>query len=231
MDFPAIMSRDVKRGDTSHEGGVDACDSGNGGGGAAEKTKRLQPDTADSEEADTDGNQEISGGDTAARASKRPRVVWMPQLHKRFVEAVAHLGIESAVPKTIMQLMNVEGLTRENVASHLQKYRLYLKRMQGASSEGPSPSDPLFGSTPIPSTLASATHFLPFPPMGDVSIDAPLPPSGGYGGFEHHPYSLIARAAAQGMTAAEQWQQMAKNQSQASTLSQPILKLFPASSH
>ena len=26
--------------------------------------------------------------------------------------------------------MSVEGLTRENVASHLQKYRLYLKRVQ-----------------------------------------------------------------------------------------------------
>ena len=39
----------------------------------------------------------------------------------------------NAVPKTIMQLMNVEGLTRENVASHLQKYRLYLKRLQGCS--------------------------------------------------------------------------------------------------
>ena len=34
------------------------------------------------------------------------------QLHKRFVDAVAHLGIKNAVPKTIMQLMNVEGLTR-----------------------------------------------------------------------------------------------------------------------
>ena len=27
--------------------------------------------------------------------------------------------------------MNVEGMTRENVASHLQKYRQYLKRMAG----------------------------------------------------------------------------------------------------
>ncbi|KAK7262489.1 hypothetical protein RJT34_30063 [Clitoria ternatea] len=84
---------------------------------------------------------------------KRPRLVWTPQLHKRFVDVVAHLGIKNAVPKTIMQLMNVEGLTRENVASHLQKYRLYLKRMQGLSNEGPSSSDQLFASTPVPQSL------------------------------------------------------------------------------
>ncbi|KAK9852327.1 hypothetical protein WJX84_005233 [Apatococcus fuscideae] len=30
-----------------------------------------------------------------------------------------------------MQLMSVDGLTRENVASHLQKYRLQLKRQPG----------------------------------------------------------------------------------------------------
>ncbi|XP_010938840.1 transcription factor MYBC1 [Elaeis guineensis] len=75
-------------------------------------------------------------GEEPARTLKRPRLVWTPQLHKRFVDAVAHLGIKNAVPKTIMQLMSVDGLTRENVASHLQKYRLYLKRMQGLSSSG-----------------------------------------------------------------------------------------------
>jgi hypothetical protein len=39
--------------------------------------------------------------------------------------------------------MNVEGLTRENVASHLQKYRLYLKRLstQGACAQVPPFSD------------------------------------------------------------------------------------------
>ncbi|KAL8254731.1 hypothetical protein R6Q59_032952 [Mikania micrantha] len=89
--------------------------------------------------------------DDSMKTSKRIRLVWTPQLHKRFVEVVAHLGVKKAVPKTIMQLMNVEGLTRENVASHLQKYRLYVKRMQGF--EGPSPSDHLFDSTPVLKSL------------------------------------------------------------------------------
>lgn len=97
-----------------------------------------------------------SSDEHSARTLKRPRLVWTPELHKRFVDVVSHLGIRNAVPKTIMQLMNVEGLTRENVASHLQKYRLYLKRMQGLSNEGPSPSDHLFASTPVPHNLAAS---------------------------------------------------------------------------
>ncbi len=45
------------------------------------------------------------------------------------------LGVDKAVPKTIMQLMKVDGLTRENVASHLQKYRLSLKKQGGLQAE------------------------------------------------------------------------------------------------
>ncbi|CAE6075322.1 unnamed protein product [Arabidopsis arenosa] len=112
-------------------------DGGGGGDGG------VDPDAA-AEEGDS-GTEDLSG-----KTLKRPRLVWTPQLHKRFVDVVAHLGIKNAVPKTIMQLMNVEGLTRENVASHLQKYRLYLKRMQGLTNEGPSASDKLFSSTPVP---------------------------------------------------------------------------------
>lgn len=112
------------------------------------------------------------GGDEPARTLKRPRLVWTPQLHKRFVDAVAHLGIKNAVPKTIMQLMSVDGLTRENVASHLQKYRLYLKRMQGLSSgSGAAAGDPatdhLFASSPVPPHILhpgrpSSDHFMPY---------------------------------------------------------------------
>ncbi|GLT99049.1 hypothetical protein SLE2022_165160 [Rubroshorea leprosula] len=65
---------------------------------------------------------------------KKPRVVWSVELHQQFVGAVNQLGIDKAVPKKILELMNVPGLTRENVASHLQKYRLYLRRLSGVSS-------------------------------------------------------------------------------------------------
>nr|BBK07877.1 algal B-type response regulator [Coccomyxa sp. KJ] len=64
-------------------------------------------------------------------SAKKARVVWSVEMHQQFVQAVNQLGIDKAVPKRILDLMNVDGLTRENVASHLQKYRLYLKRVSG----------------------------------------------------------------------------------------------------
>ena len=70
---------------------------------------------------------------------KRPRLVWTQALHQRFVEAVKSLGDRKAVPKNIMQHMAVEGLTRENVASHLQKYRLYMTRQRGEQRSASPP--------------------------------------------------------------------------------------------
>ncbi|XP_073039377.1 transcription factor MYBC1-like [Primulina eburnea] len=148
------------------------------------------------------GSGGAAGSDEPARTLKRPRLVWTPQLHKRFVDAVAHLGIKNAVPKTIMQLMSVDGLTRENVASHLQKYRLYLKRMQGISNGGngsgignSSPAglsgsgmdpamDHLFASSPVPAQFlnpgrGNPEHFLPFVPVGAAMQ-------------HHHPMAVVA---------------------------------------
>ena len=86
-----------------------------------------------------------SGGSSGG-GLKKPRVVWSAELHQQFVNAVNQLGIDKAVPKRILDLMNVQGLTRENVASHLQKYRLYLKRLQGGPN---NPSGPGFLSNKI----------------------------------------------------------------------------------
>ncbi|CAO2181603.1 unnamed protein product [Urochloa humidicola] len=136
---------------------------GSGGGGS------FQPLSNHHQE--EQGSAADASNNTTTSTSKRPRLVWTPQLHKRFVEVVAHLGIKSAVPKTIMQLMNVEGLTRENVASHLQKYRLYVKRMQGLSNEGPSPSDHIFASTPVPHSLVHEPQAAPVPYAVAVGIN------------------------------------------------------------
>ncbi|CAK8564340.1 unnamed protein product [Lathyrus sativus] len=66
--------------------------------------------------------------DTDGSTEKKPRFVWDTELHNKFVVAVNQLGLDKAYPKKILELMNIEGLTRENVASHLQKFRLNLKR-------------------------------------------------------------------------------------------------------
>ncbi|CAM6024382.1 unnamed protein product [Sphagnum balticum] len=83
-------------------------------------------------------DNELDGDDPSCL--KKPRVVWSVDLHQQFVCAVNQLGVEKAVPKRILELMGVQGLTRENVASHLQKYRLYLRRL--TSQQG---GDPTFG--------------------------------------------------------------------------------------
>ncbi|KAG4117189.1 hypothetical protein ERO13_D12G213200v2 [Gossypium hirsutum] len=60
---------------------------------------------------------------------KKSKVDWTPALHKKFVQAVDQLGIDQAIPSRILELMKIEGLTRHNVASHLQKYRMHRKHI------------------------------------------------------------------------------------------------------
>ncbi|CAA7041551.1 unnamed protein product [Microthlaspi erraticum] len=68
-------------------------------------------------------------------APKKPRVVWTRELHNKFLVAVDHLGVKEAVPKKILDMMNVDKLTRENVASHLQKFRVALKKITDEANQ------------------------------------------------------------------------------------------------
>lgn len=68
-------------------------------------------------------------------AQKKPRVLWTRELHNKFLAAVDHLGVEKAQPKKILELMNVDKLTRENVASHLQKFRSALKKITNEANQ------------------------------------------------------------------------------------------------
>ncbi|XP_051142756.1 two-component response regulator ORR21-like [Andrographis paniculata] len=72
---------------------------------------------------------------------KKPKVIWTTTLHNRFLDAIRIIGLERAVPKKILELMNISGITREHVASHLQKYRIFLRRVSDASCQIQYPLD------------------------------------------------------------------------------------------
>ncbi|KAJ3686077.1 hypothetical protein LUZ61_015241 [Rhynchospora tenuis] len=62
-------------------------------------------------------------------AQKKTRRSWSQELHRRFVHALEQLGgAHVATPKHIRELMKVDGLTNDEVKSHLQKYRLHTKK-------------------------------------------------------------------------------------------------------
>lgn len=94
------------------------------------QTIRVQ-DRSKAPKAANDGAESRQAEDGEGRA----RLVWSQELHNRFLNALSHLGLEKAVPKSILGLMEVDGMTRENIASHLQKYRIYLKKLGGLSSK------------------------------------------------------------------------------------------------
>ncbi|KAL6627097.1 hypothetical protein ACP70R_030823 [Stipagrostis hirtigluma subsp. patula] len=69
---------------------------------------------------------------------RKVKVDWTPDLHRRFMQAVEQLGIDKAVPSRILEIMGVEGLTRHNIASHLQKYRSHRKHLLAREAEAAS---------------------------------------------------------------------------------------------
>ncbi|KAA0031277.1 hypothetical protein IC582_000033 [Cucumis melo] len=62
--------------------------------------------------------------------ARKQRRCWSPELHRRFENALQQLGgSQVATPKQIRELMQVDGLTNDEVKSHLQKYRLHTRRL------------------------------------------------------------------------------------------------------
>lgn len=83
-----------------------------------------------------------TGGATSSQTHRKTRRCWSPDLHRRFVNALQMLGgSQVATPKQIRELMKVDGLTNDEVKSHLQKYRLHTRRPspspQSAGNAGP----------------------------------------------------------------------------------------------
>ncbi|KAL6539243.1 hypothetical protein OROGR_011892 [Orobanche gracilis] len=80
---------------------------------------------------DVDGEEEIHRYANIHRATnynssnvkRKMCTEWTQELHGKFMNAVEELGEGRCFPKEILELMNVPGLTRMQVASHLQKCR------------------------------------------------------------------------------------------------------------
>ncbi|XP_077220357.1 transcription factor HHO3-like [Tasmannia lanceolata] len=111
------------------------------GGGAfhpfCNQNKRTETTTAA-------GSSSAGGGDEKCGQSsnRKARRCWSQELHQRFLHALQELGgSHAATPKQVKELMKVDGLTNDEVKSHLQKYRLHTRR--------PTPTIPPNG-TPQP---------------------------------------------------------------------------------
>ncbi|CAJ1972032.1 unnamed protein product, partial [Sphenostylis stenocarpa] len=114
---------------TSYQDNVNA-DSNERGSVAKGNSDQIGKSSRKRKDEDEDDYEENENGhyNEDSSSHKKPRVVWSVELHRKFVSAVNQLGFEKAVPKKILDLMNVEKLTREN------KYRLYLKRINSAAN-------------------------------------------------------------------------------------------------
>ncbi|TYH78050.1 hypothetical protein ES332_D04G198800v1 [Gossypium tomentosum] len=76
------------------------------------------------------------------QATRKQRRCWSSELHRRFVNALQQLGgSQVATPKQIRELMQVDGLTNDEVKSHLQKYRLHTRRLPPSTRTTTTPAN------------------------------------------------------------------------------------------
>ncbi|KAK1425632.1 hypothetical protein QVD17_20987 [Tagetes erecta] len=94
-------------------------------------TPPAEPAAAASSTAETGsgGGGDGSKSEDKGQSNRKARRCWSPELHRRFLHALQQLGgAHVATPKQIRELMKVDGLTNDEVKSHLQKYRLHTRR-------------------------------------------------------------------------------------------------------
>ncbi|ESQ35487.1 hypothetical protein EUTSA_v10008054mg [Eutrema salsugineum] len=110
-----------------------------------ERSQREMMETVVNRDESMRKDPATSGGDGRKREAekdgggRKQRRCWSSQLHRRFLNALQHLGGPHATPKQIRELMKVDGLTNDEVKSHLQKYRLHTRRpSQPAPNSGNS---------------------------------------------------------------------------------------------
>ncbi|KAM5547811.1 myb family transcription factor EFM [Rosa sericea] len=142
---------------------------------------------------------------TQNSSHRKARRCWSPDLHRRFVSALQMLGgSQVATPKQIRELMKVDGLTNDEVKSHLQKYRLHTRRPSPSpqTTGGPTPQLVVLGGIWVPPEYATAghngptalyspashapTHYCATPMPQDFYTTAQQQPQSGHHQLHHH---------------------------------------------
>ncbi|XP_057732215.1 transcription factor HRS1-like [Arachis stenosperma] len=151
-----------------------------GGGGKAIASDDLKPPCS----SNSSKKEEKEG-------QRKQRRCWSQELHKRFLQALQQLGgPDSATPKQIRELMKVDGLTNDEVKSHLQKYRLHTRRPSGIVHNNGSPQ-----TTPF---VLVGNIFVQPPEYAAAAVatSADLAPAGIYAPVATHPPPPPPRTAA-----------------------------------
>lgn len=119
------------------------------------------------------------------------QVEWTQELHERFVNAVETLGADKAVPSKILEHMGpiAVGLTRQNVASHLQKYRTR-KRTQNDFCKAAAYCPPAAYHCWSPFSPPCALIGAPSSPKGAPAGSAPVSAGYSYGIFTLRAHTL-----------------------------------------
>ncbi|KAI3731627.1 hypothetical protein L1987_62816 [Smallanthus sonchifolius] len=155
---------------------------------AAETVKLTADPTADaSSTAETGGRGGGCGGksEDKGQSNRKARRCWSPELHRRFLHALQQLGgAHVATPKQIRELMKVDGLTNDEVKSHLQKYRLHTRRPSPNTNNPQTPQFVVVGGIWMPPPEYTTMAANSTPTSGDTNnskgIYAPIashPPS------------------------------------------------------
>ncbi|GAA0169578.1 DNA-binding transcription factor [Lithospermum erythrorhizon] len=108
--------------------------------GGGKEVGAAASSSAETGESSGGGNGKSNKQEKEGQSLRKQRRSWSPELHKKFLNAVQQLGgSHVATPKQIKELMNVDGLTNDEVKSHLQKYRLHTRRPNPSTNHNNTP--------------------------------------------------------------------------------------------
>ncbi|CAN8291449.1 unnamed protein product [Cochlearia groenlandica] len=161
--------------------------------------------TTSSSTAETGGSKRETEQMKQSHMHRKQRRCWSPELHRRFLHALQKLGgSHVATPKQIRDLMKVDGLTNDEVKSHLQKYRLHTRRpsTSTATISGEQPQPPQF-----------------------MAVEGNWVPSPSHDGTSNRVYTPVAAKPPQASPSGERSNRRCKSPATSSTHTQHVLSL------